>query len=83
MGPFLREGSDSPSAYLGYSQLMAGMSGRRCEMCVLPPPPRAPEGTEAVSQILSKCFNCEVLSTEEFASMSFLSQAWSYLLCMP
>lgn len=64
MGLFLREGSDSPSAYLGYSQQMAGMSGKGYEMCVLPPPPGAHEGMEAVSQILTKCFDFEVLNTE-------------------
>lgn len=87
MGLFLREDSDSPSAYLGYPWLIAGIScRRRCEICVLPPPPWAHEGMEAVSQILSKCFNCEVRSTEEFATMSFLIQAWrslSYLPCVP
>jgi len=44
-------------------------------MCVLSPPPQADEEMEAVSQILSKGFSCEVLSTEEFTTASFLSQA--------
>lgn len=41
---------------------------------------------EVVSQILSKCFNYDLLSMKEFATMSFLSQAWcslSYLLYVP
>lgn len=36
----MMEGWDSPAMYLGYSWLMAGRSGRRCETCVpLQPPP--------------------------------------------
>lgn len=80
MGPFLREGSERPSAYHGYPELMAGMPGRRCKRCVLPPPPLS---HKAASLVLSKGFKCEVLSTEGFATVSFLSQSGLVFMVLP
>lgn len=80
MGPFLREGSESPSAYRGYPWLMAGMPGRRCKSCTLPSLPLSHKGVEAASLILSKC---EVLSIEGFAAMSFLSQSGLVFMVLP
>lgn len=75
MGPLLREGSESPSAYHGYPWLMAGVPGRRCKICVLPPLPLSHKGMEAASLILSKGFKCEVLGMEGFATVSFLRKS--------
>lgn len=83
MGPFLREGSESPSAYHRYPWLMAGMPGRRCSRCVLPPLPLSHKGMEAASLILSKGFKYEVLSKEGFATVSFLSQSGLVFMVLP
>lgn len=80
MEPFLREGSESPSAYHRYPWLMAGMSGRRCKSCTLPSLPLSHKGVEAASLILSKC---EVPSIEGFATMSFLSQSGLVFMVLP